>query len=201
VNKKKEIPIVTPMAKTTECKRCGKIISKYLLSIQNKPDSTEWVRNGFCSHSCFAEFAESNQKPIVAEVITKPKATQKKRTKKQKVKLVAFLVEGKPGGMFSQFQRGIVFTHPLSDWEEKIRKDTGYRDAEVKIIQPKEWHPPKLGEVSSQEISNKYPAILDSVVKYLTHNDIGIKPSIIETGRKGVSMSDMSGKAFFLFKY
>lgn len=52
---------------TTECKNCGKSISNYILSIQNKPDSTEWVKYGFCSHSCFSEFAESNPTPDVTK--------------------------------------------------------------------------------------------------------------------------------------
>lgn len=52
---------------TTECKNYGKSISNYILSIQNKSDSTEWVKHGFCSHSCFSEFAESNPKADVTK--------------------------------------------------------------------------------------------------------------------------------------
>jgi len=57
------------MEKITECKRCGKTISKYLLSIQDKPDSNEWVRLGFCSNACFAG---DNSKQISKKVISEP---------------------------------------------------------------------------------------------------------------------------------
>ena len=191
------------MEKTTECKRCGKSISKYILSIQNKPDSTEWVRNGFCSHSCFAEFAESNPKPSIADVITKPKATKKKRTKNQKVKLLAFLIEGPPSGdnFLSDFGGGVVISASQTDWKKKIRRETGYPEAEVKIVQPQEWDPPGLGLLSHKQLSIKYPAILDSITKYITHNDIEIEPGNMENHEKGTILNTVSGKAFFLFKY
>jgi hypothetical protein len=46
------------------CKTCGNEISRLLVEAQDNPESTEWVKGGYCSHSCF-EKGEGSASPDV----------------------------------------------------------------------------------------------------------------------------------------
>jgi hypothetical protein len=117
----------------------------------------------------------------------------------QKDRLLAFLIEGEPGGL-PGFQHSIIFSASEAEWEEKIRQQAHCPDAEVKIIQPDEWDPPKLNEISQQELTNKFQSILDSIIGYLVINGIDIEPGELINGGT-VVFNPVSGKVFFAYKY
>lgn len=117
----------------------------------------------------------------------------------QKNKVLAFLLEGPAGGV-PGFQRSIVFEASQSDWEAKIRSETHCPGAEVKIVQPSEWDPPYLTEVSQQALSNQFQLILHCMIRYLVNHSIAMDPSELVDGGT-VVFSPISGKVFFAYKY
>ena len=113
--------------------------------------------------------------------------------------VVAFLVEGPSAAMFGMFQRSVIRTASQSEWDDKIRDAAGCPDAEVRIIQPSEWNPPALSEVSQQELGNKYPLILSRMTDYVLANRLPITPDKLVNGGN-VVFNPVSGKVFFAYK-
>jgi hypothetical protein len=63
------------MNQTLECKHCGEVISNNLLSLQNLPDSTKWVKAGYCSYRCF-ELDNTKQPEIEKQTFNAKRETQ-----------------------------------------------------------------------------------------------------------------------------
>jgi HEAT repeat protein len=123
----------------------------------------------------------------------------KGRAMGSKPTVVAFLVEGPSAAALGMFRQRVVIGASQSEWDEKIRAAAGCPDAEVRIIQPSEWNPPALSEVSQQELGNKYPLILSRMTDYVLTNGVPIPPDRL-VNHGSVVFNPVSGKVFFAYR-
>jgi len=72
-------------------------------------------------------------------------------------------------------------------------------DAEVKIVNPSEWSPPKLDEISDQEISKLVEKIMGQIMEYLINHKINIDRDDFMKGGTEIR-NPVSGKVLFVFK-
>lgn len=115
----------------------------------------------------------------------------------EKTILYAFLIEA-PGSTLG----GPMFVVPASqqELEDKIRTEAKCTDAEVVIVPPEEWNPPKLKSVSQEELTAKFAPILWSVQQSMAK--LGLpKMEPKELIKDGVVLPNpVTGKVFFIFK-
>jgi len=113
--------------------------------------------------------------------------------------LVAFLIQGPAGGLpFAQ--RSVIMVASQSEWEQKIRMEAHCPGAEVLIVQPDEWKPPALREVSQLDLTENYSTIKKCIQAYVTEKALKLDQQELAGGGTLV-LNPVSGKAFFIYKY
>jgi tetratricopeptide (TPR) repeat protein len=112
--------------------------------------------------------------------------------------VVSFMIEG-PAGAVPGFARSVVMPASEPQLQERIGRDFGCEGTQVTIVQPSDWQPPKLDEVSEREVVDKADIILDRVLSYLGSKRIYVAPDELQRGGT-MMLNPVSGKVFFSFR-
>jgi len=113
--------------------------------------------------------------------------------------LYAYQIEVSGSGIVG-FQQTYVISASKDELEKEIRDQANCVDAEVVIIPPEKWHPPKLLAISQEEISKKSQDIFASIQRSMRVNGL-LKFPWSKLVDSGVIMSNpVSGSVFFIFK-
>jgi hypothetical protein len=117
----------------------------------------------------------------------------------EEVILYAFLAQVKSYGL-PTFENQTVLSASLEEYKNKIRQNANCPDSEVVIIEPKDWNPPEIKNVSQGELASKFPLVMIRVQEKMKKLKLPFV-STEELIRNGnVMPNPLSGKIFFVYK-
>jgi hypothetical protein len=122
-----------------------------------------------------------------------------RKSSESQITLYAFLIET-PGSGVIGFQNTYVISASQQELEKEIRDQANCIDAEVVIIPPEKWHPPKLITASREELSKKSQEIYASIRRSMRANGLLKSPwsKLVDAGV--IMPNPVSGRVFFIFK-
>lgn len=114
-------------------------------------------------------------------------------------KLFVFIAKAGESGV-PGFKRATIMEAADDQLKDKVRQKTGNYSAEVVLVQPKEWNPPRFKSVNQQELMKNFSQVMMRVTDHLRKAGIsGIDQNKLI--REGTVMPNpASGRILFVYK-